>query len=150
MQKTQIVLYVSCAFIIVGFFLPWVDMGQPADFISSIGSMMGEKISSNISGFKIGAGVDFFDLKSKPQIFAVPVLTILALLSKKKWAMIVLPLLSVIIILLFSPVLRESGFMGSSPEDLGMTSWAYGKVITIIGLLLFAGTSLLYEENTSN
>ena len=150
MQKPEIIRYVSSILIIIGFFLPWINMGQPAEFISSIGSMMGEKISPNISGFKIGTGVDFFDFESKPQIFAVPVLVLLSLFSKKKWTLIVSPILSVIIIFLFAPVLKESGFMGSSPKDLGMTSWAYGKIITILGLIVFGVTFFLNKEEKIN
>ena len=43
MQKVKIIRYLSCLLIMIGFFMPWLDLGEMGEMMSGLAAMGGSR-----------------------------------------------------------------------------------------------------------
>lgn len=134
--------------IVVGFFLPWLDLGEMGEMMSGLAAMTGEEMSSAPSGFKLatgGAG-PINDDDFGTMLWAIPILGMIAALVNSRGLLIILPILAIGVMLLFAPALNSMG------ADSGMNGWAIGKVLSLVGLIALIltgfGDSVKKEDTT--
>ena len=56
MDKIKTIRLICGAIIVVGFFLPWMDMGEMGEMMSGFAAMTGEEFSSTFSGYQLAIG----------------------------------------------------------------------------------------------
>ena len=141
--------YVSCVLIMVGFFLPWLDLGEMGEMMSGLAAMAGEEMGSTFSGYQLasgGAGPVGDD--PNPPLYAVLAFGLLVTFYDKTWATVVCSFLAIGIILLFCPMPNETG------KDAGVNGWAIGKVLTVVGFTVMVLTRFFVfggsADNTTN
>ena len=78
MKNIKMIRLVCGILILIGFFLPWLDMGE---IMSEFAALAGGETSSTFSGYKLAtAGIEMADQKSSPVLSLIPVLGILVAL----------------------------------------------------------------------
>ncbi len=129
--------------IVVGFFLPWLDLGEMGAFMSGLASAAGGEMSSTFSGFTLatGGGGPINDDGLGTALWAIPLLGMLAALVNNRGGVIILPLLAIGAMILFAPVPNS---MGASS---GMSGWAIGKVLSLLGLIVIIFTGFTGGSN---
>jgi 4-amino-4-deoxy-L-arabinose transferase-like glycosyltransferase len=137
MDKIKIVRLIGGLVIVVGFFLPWMDMGEMGEMMSGLAAMAGGDFSPTFSAFQLASGGEEIPGDSYPLLWVVPVFGLLAAIAKGKKQVFLGSIAAIIIILIGGPILKEGAQMMSP----GMSTWAIGKILSIIGcvLLLITG-----------
>jgi hypothetical protein len=137
MEKIKIIRYVCGAVIVIGFFLPWMDMGEMGEMMSGFAAMAGGEFSSTFSALQLASGGEEIPGDSYPLLWVVPVFGLLAAIAKGRKQLFLGSIAAIIIILIGGPILQDGAQMMSS----GMTTWAIGKILSIIGcaVLLITG-----------
>ena len=136
MNKSTLIRNISLLAILIGFFLPWLDLGEMGELMSGFAAMAGEKIPSTLSGFQLdsdGPGGSFGDGPS-PALYGVIPFALIAAFYNKTWTAIVCTILAIGIIVLFAPTVNEMG------KAAGASGWGIGKVITMIGFVVIVLT----------
>lgn len=128
MQKVKIIRYLSCLLIMIGFFMPWLDLGEMGEMMSGLAAMGGAEINSTFSGFQLAnnGGGPIGD-GPNPPLYAVLAFALLITFYDKTWVAIVCSILAIGIILIFAPMPNEMG------KDAGVNGWALGKILTFVG-----------------
>ena len=109
MNKSTLIRNISLLAILIGFFLPWLDLGEMGELMSGFAAMAGEKIPSTLSGFQLasdGPGGSFGDGPS-PALYGVIPFALIAAFYNKTWTAIVCTILAIGIIVLFAPTVNE-------------------------------------------
>ena len=135
MDKIKIIRLICVAVIVVGFFLPWLDLGEMGEMMSGLAAMTGEEFSSTFSGYQLAiGGKENPGGEGYPLLWGVPVFGLLVFLVNKKRILMIFSVLAIFTILIYGPMLKEG-----APS--GMTSWAIGKILSILGcvVLLITG-----------
>ncbi len=129
--------------IVVGFFLPWLDLGEMGEMMSGFAAMGGGEMSSTLSGFKLatGGGGPFNDDGLGTVLWAVPILGMLAAIVNSRGGVIILPLVAIGAMILCAPVPNS---MGASS---GMSGWPLGKVLSLLGLIVITFTGFTGGSN---
>ena len=149
MDKIKTIRLICGAIIVVGFFLPWMDMGEMGEMMSGFAAMAGGEMSSTLSGFKLASGGEGVPGESYHFLWPVPIFGLLAALAKGKKQLFLGSIAAIILILIGGPFLKEGAQMMSS----GMTTWAIGKILSILGcvvLLITGFTDGSKSEATSS
>ena len=133
------------ALIVGGFFLPWLDMGE---MMSELAAIAGGEVSTAFNGYQLALGGEGVPggKSGFPLLWAVPFLGMLVALINSRVILFILPILAIGIMILFAPVPSSTG------GDAGMTGWAFGKILSLVGLIaiMFTGVSLyLFEPGES-
>jgi len=147
MEKAKIIRYVSCLLIMVGFFLPWLDLGEMGEMMSGLAAVAGEEMSSTFSGYQLASGPnEAMGSGAAPPLYAVLAFGLFVTFYDKTWAAVVCSFLAIGIILLFAPMPNEMG------KDAGMNGWAIGKVLTVVGFVVIVLTRFSRggEDNTTD
>ena len=138
MDKIKIIRLICVAVIVVGFFLPWLDLGEMGEMMSGLAAMTGEEFSSTFSGYQLAiGGKENPGGEGYPLLWGVPVFGLLVFLVNKKRILMIFSVLAIFTILIYGPMLKEGAQMMSS----GMTSWAIGKILSISGFVVFLITA---------
>ena len=124
------------------FFLPWLDLGMIAGWMSGMAALAGETVSSIMSGAQLAKGNDLGIIEAEPLLYAVVVLGVLVALYDKRWVITVCSILAIVLILLFTP-----GFREGAPE-MGQNEWAVGRVLTVISFGIVMVTGFLGKESS--
>ena len=141
MRKIKLI----CGAVIVGgFFLPWLDMGEMGEMMSEFAALAGGEISPNISGFKLASSGDGASLIASPLLFLVPVFGLLAAIAKSRKQLFLGSIGAIVIIMIASPYSAGGGAMISE----GMTVWAYGKILSLLGLIAIMFTGSTDDSNS--
>ena len=137
MDKIKTIRLICGAIIVVGFFLPWMDMGEMGEMMSGFAAMAGGEMSSTLSRFKLASGGGEFPGESYPLLSPVPIFGLLAAFAKGKKQLFLGSIAAIILILIGGPFLKEGAQVMSS----GMTTWAIGKILSISGFVVFLITA---------
>ena len=150
MDNNRKVRLICGVLIVGGFFLPWLDLGEMGELMSGLASAGGGEMSATFSGYELAAGgAGMPGDYASPTLYAIPLLGILVALvnsSNSRGILIILPILAIGVMLLFAPAPNSTG------GDAGMTGWAFGKILSLVGLIaiMFNGVSLyLFEPGES-
>ena len=128
------------ALIVGGFFLPWLDMGE---MMSGFAAMTGGEVSTAFSGYTLATGgADMPGFEASAALYAIPLLGILVALLNNRALLFILPILAIGIMILFAPVPNSMG------GDAGMTGWAFGKILSLLGLIAIMFTGFTGGSNT--
>ena len=142
MRKIKLV----CGAVIVGgFFLPWLDMGEMGEMMSELVAMAGGEVSTTFSGYKLATGGAGMPGKYvSPTLYAIPLLGILVVLANSRAVLFIGSIGAIGVMLLFAPVPINSEMAG----DAGMTGWAYGKILSFLGLIAIMFTGSTDDSNS--
>ena len=83
MDKIKIVRLIGGLVIVVGFFLPWMDMGEMGEMMSGFAAMAGGEFSSTFSALQLASGGEFPG-DNYPFLWVVPVFGLLAAIAKSR------------------------------------------------------------------
>ena len=119
-----------------------MDLGMMGELMSGMAALAGETVSSTMSGFQLAKGNDLGIIEAEPLLFAVVVLGVLVALYDKRWVITVCSILAIGLILIYAPVPTEGG------QEMGVTGWAVGKVLTVISFAILMVTGFLGKESS--
>ena len=143
MKNIKMIRLVCGILILIGFFLPWLDMGE---IMSEFAALAGGETSSTFSGYKLAtAGIEMADQKSSPVLSLIPVLGILVALYpfNNQWFIYLGSILAIGIMLYFTPTINTNTLMYYGIPTSGMTAWAIGKILSIVGFTVILITAYL-------
>ena len=142
MRKIKLI----CGAVIVGgFFLPWLDMGEKGEMMSEHAAMAGGEVSTTFSGYKLATGGAGMPGKYvSPTLYAIPLLGILVVLVNSRAVLFIGSIGAIGVMLLNAPVPINSAMAG----DVGMTGWAYGKILSFLGLIAIMFTGSTDDSNS--
>ena len=133
------------ALIVGGFFLPWLDMGEMGEMLSGFAAMAGGEVSTAFSGYTLAAGgADMPGDGASPELYAIPLLGILVALVNSRVVLFLGSIVAIGVMILFAPVPMDSAMAG----DAGMTGWAFGKILSLLGLIAIMFTGFTGGSNT--
>jgi Na+/melibiose symporter-like transporter len=141
MEKIKMIRLVCGALIVGGFFLPWLDMGE---MMSELAAIAGGEVSTAFNGYQLALGGEGVPggKSGFPLLWAVPFLGMLVALINSRVILFILPILAIGIMILFAPVPSSTG------GDAGMTGWAFGKILSLLGLIAIIFTGFTGGSNT--
>ena len=144
MEKIKLIRYVCGALVVIGFFLPWMDMGEMGEMMSGFAAMAGGEFSSTFSALQLASGGEEIPGDNYPFLWVVPVFGLLAAIAKSRKQLFLGSIASIIIALIGGPFLQEGAKMMSS----GMTTWGIGKILSIIGCVVLIITGFTDGSKT--
>ena len=146
MTKSTWSRYACTGAILVGFFLPWIDLGAMGEFLEAMAGAAGAEFSSTLNGWQLAAGGgDKLAGDWGFVLFAtLPVALVIALRSNAR-ERILSSVLGLMIVLLLSPVSADAG---SQVGPTGVTAFAIGKLLTLAGFAAAIITGIALPEDS--
>ena len=144
MEKIKVIRLVCGAVIVGGFFLPWMDMGEMGEMMSGLAAMAGGDFSPTFSAFQLASGGEEIPGDSYPLLWVVPVFGLLTAIAKSRKQLFLGSIGAIVIIMIASPYSAGGGAMISE----GMTVWAYGKILSLLGLIAIMFTGSKDDSNS--
>ena len=145
MTKSPWSRYACTGAILVGFFLPWIDLGDMGEFLEAMAGVAGAEFSSTLNGWQLAAGGgDNLAGDWGFVLFAtLPLAVVIALRSNAR-ERILSSILGLMIVLLLSPVPADAGSQAVPP---GVTAFAIGKLLTLAGFAAAIITGIALQED---